>query len=116
MSGIYKNPGRANLRGFVFQSITQPGLGVQLRVLGVAGQPGLPRASACQLRDGRRTRLLMSGEHVYVAVLALRHRASCRTLIALGGEPPQCGVASKVLATWVAVDDSGLHTYSYADG
>ena len=28
-------------------------------------------------------------------------RASRRTLIALGGEPPQCGVASKVLATWV---------------
>ncbi|PYB92703.1 hypothetical protein DMX12_26540 [Pseudomonas sp. MB-090624] len=28
-------------------------------------------------------------------------RASRRTLIALGGEPPRCGVASKVLATWV---------------
>ena len=27
-------------------------------------------------------------------------RASRRTLIALGGEPPRCGVASKVLATW----------------
>ena len=28
-------------------------------------------------------------------------RASRRTLIALGGEPPRYGVASKVLATWV---------------
>ena len=28
-------------------------------------------------------------------------RANRRTLIALGGEPPRCGVASKALATWV---------------
>ena len=28
-------------------------------------------------------------------------RASRRTLIALEGEPPRCGVALKVLATWV---------------
>ena len=44
--------------------------------------------------------------------VTVRATGSERTL----GEPPPCGVASKVLATWVAVSDSALPDLFYACG
>lgn len=43
-------------------------------------------------------------------------RASRRMLIALGMNHHGSGVASKVLATWAAVDDSALPDLFYACG